>query len=32
MAGQEKRFSEVARHDLFGIADSGQVDAGVPAK
>jgi hypothetical protein len=32
MAGKEVRLSEMAGHDLVGIADGGQVDAGVPAE
>ena len=32
MTGGEKRFAEVAGYDLFGFADGGQVDAGIPAK
>jgi len=32
MAGKEKRFAEMAGDDLFGVADGGQVDAGVPAE
>jgi hypothetical protein len=29
-AGGEERFAEVAGDDVFGVADGGQVDAGVP--
>src|SRR5258708_9437578 len=32
VAGEEKGFSEVTGHDLFGVADRSQVDAGVPAE
>jgi hypothetical protein len=32
VAGGEEAFAEVAGDDLFGIADGGEVDAGVPAE
>ncbi len=32
MAGEEEGLAEVAGHDLVGVADGGQVDAGVPAE
>ena len=32
MAGEEEGLAEVAGHDFFGMADGGQVDAGVPAE
>jgi hypothetical protein len=30
VAGEEKRFAEVASYDFFRPADGGQVDAGIP--
>ena len=30
MAGCEEAFAEVAGDDLFGVADGGEIDAGVP--
>ena len=32
MAGGEEAFAEVAGDDVFGVADGGEVDAGVPAE
>jgi len=32
MAGGEEALAEVAGDDVFGIADGGEVDAGVPAE
>jgi hypothetical protein len=32
MAGGEEGFAEVAGDDFFYVADSGEVDAGVPAE
>jgi hypothetical protein len=32
MAGGEEAFAEVAGDDILGVADGGQVDAGVPAE
>lgn len=32
VAGEKKRFSEMAGHDLVGVADRGEVDAGIPAE
>jgi hypothetical protein len=32
MAGGEEGFAEVAGDDFFGIADGGEVNAGVPAE
>jgi len=32
VAGGEEAFAEVAGHDFFGVADGGEVDAGVPAE
>jgi hypothetical protein len=32
MAGGEQAFAEVAGDDILGVADGGQVDAGVPAE
>jgi hypothetical protein len=31
VAGQEKRLAEVAGDDLVGLADRGEIDAGIPA-
>ena len=31
VAGGEEAFAEVAGHDLFGVADGGEIDAGVPS-
>jgi hypothetical protein len=31
MAGGEQAFAEVASDNLLGIADGGQIDAGIPA-
>ena len=30
MAGEEEAFAEVAGYDLFGVADRGEIDAGIP--
>ena len=32
MTGGEEAFAEVAGDDFFGVADGGEVDAGVPAE
>jgi hypothetical protein len=32
VAGEEEGFAEVAGYDFFGMADGGEVDAGVPAE
>jgi hypothetical protein len=32
VAGGEEGLAEVAGDDVFGVADGGQVDAGVPAQ
>ncbi len=32
VAGEEEGLAEVAGYDFFGMADGGQVDAGVPAE
>jgi hypothetical protein len=32
VAGGEEAFAEVAGYDFFGVADAGEVDAGVPAE
>jgi hypothetical protein len=32
VTGGEEGFAKVARHDVFGIADGGEVDAGIPAQ
>jgi len=32
VAGGEEGFAEVAGYDFFGLADGGEVDAGVPAE
>ena len=29
-AGHEEAFAEMAGYDLFGVADGGEVDAGIP--
>jgi hypothetical protein len=32
MAGGEEALAEVAGNDVFGIADGGEIDAGIPAE
>ena len=32
MAGGEKALAEMASDDVLGVADGGQIDAGVPAE